>query len=70
MEEWLLEKEGMEEILDSGASTFLAAIGKTQQMQQGTSGRADFVDGERDSLLLPPHAVAAPAFSQSVPRWL
>ena len=62
--------EGMEEILGSRASTLLAAIGKTQQMQQGTSGKADFVNGEQDSVLLPAQVVAATAFSQSVPTWL
>lgn len=62
--------EGMEEILGSRASTLLAATGRTQQMQQGTPGEADFVNGEWDSLLVPAHVVAAIAFSQSVPRWL
>lgn len=62
--------EGMEEILGSRASTLLAEIGKTPQMQQGTSGKDDFVNGKQDSLLVPAHVVAATAFSQSVPRWL
>lgn len=62
--------EGMEEILSSRASTLLAAGGKTQQMQHGTSGKADFVNGERDFFLVPAHVVVATAFRQSVPRWL
>lgn len=37
--------QGLEEILGREASTMLAAIGKAQQMQQGTSGKAGFVNG-------------------------
>lgn len=60
--------QGLEETLGSRTSTMLAAIGKTQQMQQGTSGKADFVNGEGDFLLLPSDLAAATAFSQPVPR--
>lgn len=59
-----------EEILGSRASTMLVATGKTQQMQQGTSGKADFVDEEWYFFLLPAHVAAATASSQSVLRWM
>lgn len=62
--------EGMEEILGSRAFTLLAAIGKTQKMQQGIPGKADFVNGEWESFLISAYVVAETAFSQSVPRWL
>lgn len=58
-------REGMEEILGDRASTFLVVIGKTQPVQQGTSQKADFVNG-----ILPAHVVIATSFSQSVPGWL
>lgn len=59
--------QGWKEILGSRASAMLAAIGKTQQMQQGAAGKADFVNGELDFFLLPVHVAAATAFRQSAP---
>lgn len=44
MGRWLLDKE----ILASRASAMLAAMGEAQQMQQGASGKADFLNGELD----------------------
>lgn len=61
--------EGKEEILGSRASTLLAAIRKIQQMQQGTLGKADFVNGAQGSPS-PCSCGSATAFSQFVPRWL
>lgn len=43
----------------------LAAMGKTREMQQGTSGKADFANGELD--FFPFLLATATAFSQSVP---
>lgn len=62
---WVAFREGMEEILGDRASTFLVAIGKTQPVQQGTSQKADFVNG-----FLPAHVVVATALSRSVPGLL
>lgn len=62
--------QGWEEILGSRASSMLAAIGQTQQMQQGTSGKADFVHEEWCFFLLPAHVAAATALNQSVPKWM